>query len=377
MDKYLRGNANPEEERLLEEWYKDEVDNDITIELQAIQHEETEEDLKQRILKKVYGVIEERSPKRKTVYLKWLKYSGAAVLLIAIGIYTAWFTASRQSEKTASAVASYDIAAPDRSRASLTLDDGTIISLDEKGSGEIARQNTTAIMKTNNGGIVYNGHFSANTELYNTLSNPRGSQAISMTLSDGTKVWLNTGSTLRYPVFFNTKERIVEINGEGYFEVAPDKKKPFYVKKANADANIAVLGTHFNVNAYDDEPVIKVSLFEGKVRVEKSKKAVTLLPGQEALLKKDGTVSSQSIIDADAVLAWKNGLFNFDGATLKEVVRQLERWYDIEAVYEGNVPTIELEGNMTKDISLNGLLRGLENLGVRSRMSGRKLIILP
>jgi ferric-dicitrate binding protein FerR (iron transport regulator) len=210
---------------------------------------------------------------------------------------------------------------------------------------------------------------------------------------------LNAASSLRYPTAFTGAERKVTVTGEAYFEVAHNARMPFVVN-VNDKEEVTVLGTHFNINAYDNENAIHTTLLQGSVKVgsrqwaigsgEKAKgsrqraetkeQSVMLKPGQQAILSQSSQ-QSQTIpvqtVDVDKVIAWKNGVFNFDGATLQEVMHQLERWYDIEVQYEPGVPNLEFVGKMGRDLSLNNVLRGLELSKVHFRLEGRKLTVMP
>ncbi len=203
------------------------------------------------------------------------------------------------------------------------------------------------------------------------MSTPRGRQ-FQVTLPDGTAVWLNAASSIRYPTAFTGAERKVEITGEVYFEVKKDIR-PFIVSADNR-AEVTVLGTSFNVNSYSNEAGVKATLLEGTVQVSKDEQSVIIKPGEQADVQK--TISVTKGVALEKVMAWKAGLFNFENVSLDEAMRQLERWYDIEVVYEKGIPNIELDGEMSKDITLNGLMNVLKELGVRYRLEGRRLIIL-
>jgi ferric-dicitrate binding protein FerR (iron transport regulator) len=217
------------------------------------------------------------------------------------------------------------------------------------------------------------------------MSTPKGRQ-FQVTLPDGTKVWLNAGSSIRYPTVFNGGERKVEVMGEAYFEVAHNAKMPFKVN-VNNKAELEVLGTHFNVNAYDNEATINTTLLEGSVKVGSRSRSpsgaigklqsAVLKPGNQAVLTHDSRLTIHDNVDVNQVMAWKNGLFNFEGATFREIMNELERWYDIEIVYEKTVPDIEFEGKMTRDVPLHDLLKMLERSDIHFRIEGRKLIVLP
>jgi ferric-dicitrate binding protein FerR (iron transport regulator) len=230
--------------------------------------------------------------------------------------------------------------------------------------------------------------------VYNNLTTPRGRQ-FQLILPDGSKAWLNAGSSLRYPTVFSADERRVEVTGEVYFEVAHDKTKPFFVNilpSPGRDAgggSIKVLGTEFNVNAYANEAAIKTTLLKGKVKFvyksaipDKSGRAgnpqsAILKPGEQAVFTHDSRLTIYDHADVDKAVAWKKGIFNFEDASLEEVMRQLERWYDIEVVYEKNIPDIKFGGKMSSDVSLSGLLKSLQEMDVHFRVEGRKLIVLP
>jgi len=220
----------------------------------------------------------------------------------------------------------------------------------------------------------------ANGELvYNTLTNPRGSQAVSLTLMDGTKVWLNAASSLRYPVAFTGSDRQVEITGEAYFEVVQDKQKPFKVKKGNI--TVEVLGTHFNINAYDDEPSTNTTVLEGAVKVNAqlsgSTRSVILQPGEQAQVSRTDHLDKMRKVDLDAVVAWKNGTFQFKGASMQTVMRQLSRWYNVEISYEGVIPEHRFVGKVGRDYNLSEVLAVLEASDVHFKIEGQRIIVRP
>jgi ferric-dicitrate binding protein FerR (iron transport regulator) len=198
-------------------------------------------------------------------------------------------------------------------------------------------------------------------------------------LPDGSKVWMNAASSIHYPAVFTGKERIVEVTGELYFEVARNEKMPFKVK-VNDDTQIEVIGTHFNINSYSNETTIYTSLLEGSVKITHGNEKVILKPGQQGQVPNDLVESSIKVVpdvDMDKVMAWKNGVFNFEDASLEEVMRQLERWYDIEVKYEKGVPPLEFVGKMGRDLKLSEVLRGLEVSEVHFTVEGKIVIVKP
>lgn len=335
---------------------------------------------------------------RRVHFLKtaWFRYAAVILLLVGTGTYF-WLYQNRQQTVVSNNKPLPTEISPGKEGAILTLADGSQVVLDSIGNGVIATQNgSRAVLK--NGQLAYapTGTIGAGM-MYNTITTPKGRQ-FSVVLPDRTKVWLNAASSLRYPTVFSGRERQVTITGEAYFEVAKNKEKPFLVK-INNEATVEVLGTSFNVNAYDDETSIYTTLLEGSVKVavaasadrqpSASQPQVILKPRQQAQIvpvngrSENGLPAKAGIklienADIDKVMAWKNGAFNFNGASLAEVMRQLERWYDIEVVYEKGIPDIHFVGEMSRGVSLAGLITGLEASEVHFRIEdGRRLVVMP
>jgi transmembrane sensor len=307
---------------------------------------------------------------------KWLPYAAATLILAVAG--TLFFMKGNQkqidSQNNIVQATPVEIE-PGKTGAILTLDDNTTVVLDSLGNGLVTNQNGTKVL-LRNGQLLYQADKTQAIVAYNTMTTPKGRQ-FQLVLSDGTKVWLNAASSIRYPTVFGNKERKVEITGEAYFEVAHNASAPFKVK-VNAETEIEVLGTHFNINSYENEESINTTLLEGSVRVKNISGTIVLAPGQQARVNGEEKIKVFSDVDVERVMAWKNGVFNFNDATLQEVMRQLERWYDIEVRYEKGVPGLEFYGKMGKDLSLQTVLRGLEKSNVHFRLEeGRKLVVLP
>jgi ferric-dicitrate binding protein FerR (iron transport regulator) len=210
--------------------------------------------------------------------------------------------------------------------------------------------------------------------MYNTLGTPRGGQYRLM-LPDGSKVWLNAISSIRYPAAFTGKERVVEITGEAYFEVAKDATHPFKVLVHNGDMEISVLGTHFNVNAYNDEPIIKTTLVEGSVKVTRDKQTAVIKPGEQTELNSSGALKIIHDADIDEAVAWRNGLFEFQDADLQSILRQVMRWYDVEVDYQGNIPERFFTAIISRDKTLTGVLEILKLSDIDYKLDGKKLVI--
>ncbi|SHM61485.1 FecR family protein [Chitinophaga jiangningensis] len=300
-----------------------------------------------------------------------VRWAAAAViaLLIAAGGYM-W--KDQPSLHNQSGTSQEDIPAG-RPGAILTLANGSQVLLDTVQNGLIALQGGVKARMVN-GKIVYEGN--SDRLIYNTLTTPKGRQ-IAVGLPDGSIAWLNAASSIRFPTTFAGKQRQVNITGEVYFEVAQNSHRPFEVV-VNDSVTIQVLGTSFNVNAYTNEPAIKTTLVNGSIKTAwAGHKYLQLHPGEQAqFIAGSITVKQLAAADMTNVLAWKNGYFDFGNVSLAEAMRQLERWYDIEVVYEQGVPNVELVGNMTRDVSLHDLMEGLEKLGLYTRLEGRKLLVL-
>ena len=326
------------------------------------------------------GVLRLRDGVRR---LRWL---AAAVLLFVVA-GTGWLWERSQHVRPAAAapmVAMAHDADPGSSRAVLTLADGKTVALDSTHSGVIGVQGGEQLISRNKQ-LVYRqvGETSGGVE-YNVLTTPRGGQ-YAVVLPDGTKVWLNADSYLRYPTTFSGGSREVELRGEGYFEVAARAAQPFRVdvlrgKRGSGNAGgleplrVDVLGTHFNIMDYDDEPVLRTTLLEGAVRVSKGVAAVVLRPGQQARLEgEDRLVVSQA--DVEEAVAWKNGLFKFDGASIGEVMRQVSRWYDLDVEYVHGVPKDLFQGEMYRDVRVSEILNILQASGVHFTVEGKKLLV--
>jgi transmembrane sensor len=313
-------------------------------------------------------------PRRQT----WNRWMAAASILILISLGAYFMLVDTKKTTTVDGpVATTEVPAPAVNRAMISLSNGQVVYLDSMQNGTVLNTNGFTIIKTADGRIEYKGQ--TNEIIYNTLTNPRGSKVIDMTMSDGSHVWLNAGSSVRYPVVFAGNERKVEVNGEAYFEIAHNAARPFIVSKGAM--NVQVLGTHFNINAYDDETNIKVTLLEGSVKVTTSQSAtgsvqsLVLKPGQQALV--DRSAIQQINPNLEEVMAWKNGFFHFDRADIPTVMRQLARWYDLEINYKGAIPKREFGGEMQKDLPLSSLLRLLEKSNIRVNLAGKKLTVLP
>lgn len=342
----------------------------------------------------ITGILEsdttgEQTYTKARILSVWKRWAAAAAVffLVIAGGYLIWV----EKENTTTGPDSLQLAendiSPGTSGAILTLDNGQKIVLDHLGQDTIAIQGNTSVI-SRNGEIVYDGKNGSGNDLkYNTLSTPRGRQ-FQLVLADGTKVWLNAMSSIRYPAFFTSDERRVEISGEVYFEVAHltrkmnngEKRVPFIVQ-VNAlsgdGGEIEVLGTHFNINAYNDESVVKTTLIEGRVKVKKGKDEAVLQPGYQSQVVKDGRIKVTKDVNTDMEIAWKNGFFTFDSSGVTTVMNQIARWYDIDVEYQdGEIPDERFGGDIQRNARLSSVLKVLEKSGVKFRVEGRKVIVM-
>jgi len=296
-------------------------------------------------------------------------WAAAAVFLLLLS--GTWFFMIRPQRQGTVIATVYD-RAPGTDKALLTLADGKVVPLDSTGKEQLVQGNTA--IQQQGGLLKYSA--GAHAAGFNTLSTPRGGQ-FRVVLPDGTAVWLNAATSLRYPTAFDGNERVVMLRGEAYFEVAKNAR-PFRVQIDERTA-VEVLGTHFNIHAYSDENQISTTLLEGKVVMTRSDallRRVVLNPGQQAIADKEQLGISKQV-NIDQVMAWKNGMFNFEGMDLPSVLRQLARWYDVEIIYEGKIPTRKFGGEMQRDLSLQQVLRILERMDVKCRIeNGNRLIVM-
>lgn len=303
----------------------------------------------------------------------WRRIAAAAAVLVLIsaGFYS-WQQMGGKKQVPVMARQNDDVR-PGTSKAVLHLADGTVVTLDSAGN-QVIRQGGTTINQQN-GQLHYNAN---NPDVaavsFNTLATPRGGQ-YSVTLPDGSKVWLNSASSLRFPTAFTGMERKVELTGEAYFEVAKNAKQPFKVALEDKTV-IEVLGTHFNVNAYKDEKAVATTLLEGAVRLTNGKERITIKPGERAQLQEGGTKFMIDRPDVDRVVAWKNGFFQFNGDNITVIMKQLSRWYDIEPVYAGNMKMKDYSGYISRNSNISEVLKMLELTNeIKFKVEGRKVTV--
>jgi ferric-dicitrate binding protein FerR (iron transport regulator) len=381
LDKYQDGTASTAEKALIEAYYH-RLETAGTTELTP----EEEAALKEAMYQQIAANILE--PETKVVPIKRKNYrlaAAAAVLLTVIGTGSYYWLLNKPvttpQANVSVSVKPHDLP-PGRDAAVLTLADGKTIILDSA-NGTISQQGGATVININ-GQVSYAkaaGKENQPAVVYNTVSTARGNQ-YQLILADGSKVWLNSASSLRFPTSFTGNSREVELDGEGYFEIAKDASKPFHVKTRTQD--IEVLGTHFNVNAYNDEAAIKTTLLEGSVKVSQPaigpdshrEQSAILKPGEQAVLAGNSPFTIDHSPDVDKVMAWKNGWFEFDETDLKTIMRQISRWYDVDVRYEIKTGSEKYGGRISRNLNLSNIIKMLENYGVHFKLEGKTLIVI-
>jgi transmembrane sensor len=315
----------------------------------------------------------ELEPAKRFNYLSLLKY--AAIVILALGISILLYRENRSGSKIGhnESIVQNPIP-PGSNKAILILGNGQKVALKNHMQVSISEDDGTAVSNKNEV-LAYKHTGKANTGqelIYNTIVVPRGGE-YQLVLADGSMIWMNSSSSLRYPTSFSGSERKVYLSGEAYFEVAKNARMPFIVKTDKAD--VQVLGTHFNVKAYSDENLCKTTLLEGAVRVQSSAGLNEIKPGQQAIINGQGQQKITSDINIDEEVAWKNGLFMFTKADIKDVMQQVSRWYDIEVVYEGKVPDLQFTGQLSRKVDFYGFTNILKYAGLNFTIKGKTVIV--
>jgi len=392
VEKYLDGNLSHEEKTTLDEWINESPENKELFEkltdkgsLSALMKEYYEgytgkDDAQRRTNEMVFGAA---PAVVRPIFnlLKKISVAAAVILVIGLGGYIWYSNYNKQKTVPQAHVEKQQKhdAPPGKYRAMLTLSDGSQVALDST-AGTFAQQGNASLVSREGKLIYEKGKATGKEILYNTLSTSRGEMYV-VTLSDGTKVWLNSASSIHYPVIFTGSERKVVITGEAYLEVAKNPKQAFIAQVKGME--IEVLGTHFNINSYTDEPAMKTTLLEGKVRVRSADNSQMILePGEQAVLRKSRdekiVLSKTKDVDVEEEVAWRFGYFQFVNADLKTVMRQLQRWYNVDVVYQGNVSNdLELIGKIPRGMNLSKVLDVLQTQQVHFKIEGNKIIVLP
>jgi transmembrane sensor len=366
LRRYLEGNASPEEIQLVEQWYQHLADAGEWNWAEG-EKEMLEGSIESRLLQQIRAA---ETPVRKMRAVKWIA-AAVFILLAGSGAWLLFF--GRKKEAIDIGLRYRDDVAPGRNAAILTLAGGKQLLLDSTAAGIIGKQGNATI-NNNNGRLTYTAlHEKPTVLFYNTLRTAKGNQ-YQLALPDGTEVWLNAASSITYPTAFTGDQRKVTISGEAYFEVAANKSLPFIVQEGNM--TVQVLGTHFNINGYDNEDAVKTTLLEGAVRVLSGDSSSRLKPGQQAILTRNSArISVVNDANTEEAVAWKNGHFMFTDAPIESVMQQVARWYDVDVVYDTPV-----SGHFVADIPRNSPLSQVLKLleltdQVHFKLEGRKITV--
>jgi transmembrane sensor len=376
IKRYVDGKANEDEIRFVEAYYQ-HLEKEEGI-LDTLEKEELDGLVEENYQATLFNIQQSKNGKKR---IPFYKYAAAAVLFI--GFVLGYLYLSKDKVTTQNQVIAsgkeLDVL-PGVDQAILTLADGSKIVLDNAKNEKLVEKNGLTISKTKDGQLVYqvsNVTPKGSTVAYNTIETAKGNQ-YQIVLPDGTKVWLNAASSLKYPEIFAGNERKVMLTGEAYFEVAKNRNMPFKVESKNQ--TVEVLGTHFNINSYMDDQTIKTTLVEGSIKVSNASYAKTLKPGEQSVINNFGlgNIFIANNIDTDDEVAWKNGLFRFNNAGLKSILGQLERWYDVKIDYQ-SVPNKRYNGMVPRKAKLSEVLNMLELTGNISFKieEGRNLKVLP
>ncbi|OJV14874.1 MAG: hypothetical protein BGO21_19530 [Dyadobacter sp. 50-39] len=378
--KYLSGTASESERAFLEKWYQhQEHEHDLLDHYADHDRAALGNEMEANILRRIG-----RGPEKRRSLFSWPRLAAAAaVVLMAFG---AWYYVMHQYENKPQRVARKPTDfAPGGDRAVLTLADGTTIVLDSAARGRIASQGNATILKNSEGELAYQvGESTQAITGTNTISTPAGGQ-YSIRLPDGTQVWLNARSSITFPTAFAGNERRVRVQGEVYFEVQKKKEQPFVVD-VDGRQQVIVTGTHFNVNAYTDEPEIHTTLLEGAVSVTAARtgsEPLQLVPGEQASLRTNGSLR-KAVVDVNETVAWKNGLFQFRETPLATIMRDIERWYNVEVTYPQGIPAKRFSGKLRRNSKASEILEILKFAGVNFRIEGSdipeysgRIVVLP
>jgi transmembrane sensor len=377
IDKYLIGEASKEEEQLLLNFF-DSFQSEVewNEKLYGVKHQ-----LEEKMLKRLQAAIKVQA-KSTHAGIRFLSLKNIAAAIIAFAlITTAVFYIFKPIAKQPLIALQKPIkfdAEPGSNKAILTLANGSKLVLNAAKNGVLAKNRQISIKKTKDGQLIYLVESTKDinadsTVAYNTISTPVGGQ-YQVILPDGTMVWLNAASSLKFPTVFKGRQRVVELTGEAYFEVAKNRDMPFSVNVN--DMQVKVLGTHFNIMAYTNEPAIKTTLLEGSVALSNGLVNNTLKPGQQGVLNKRGEIKVLNV-DAAHYIAWKNGYFEFNRSNIREIMNQLSRWYGTEVSYTGNIPDDEFVGRIERSAKLSQVLHILQLSKVNFKLQDKKIIVTP
>ncbi|MDN5287128.1 MAG: FecR family protein [Mucilaginibacter sp.] len=373
-DKYLEGNCTPEELMLLEQYHDDFILSDKRWKAEMMDKQEA----RRILLTRLQAAVDPPVKKMRRNY-RWLAAAAILIFAIAAGLLWRYKNGTRNlvSGNFGNTLNHQALIKPGGERATLTLADGKIISLNKEVKGLLSRQGSATVSQLSTGQLTYlvgSEQNEVSRKVYNSIATPQGGE-YKLILSDGTKVWLNSASSLKYPAVFSGHDRRVELSGEAYFEVAKNRKMPFKVTVKGMA--IEVLGTHFNVMAYNNEKDVETTLLEGKVKLTNDKRQAYLLPGQRGILSDKRSDFEIQSADIQKAVAWKNGYFTFKQESIQSIMRKVARWYNVEVVYQGNVEDKTFGGSVSRFADISELLKTLELTGtIHFKIEGRRVIVM-
>lgn len=387
FEKYFEKTASPEERSELANFISLEVNRDQIMQLfmatwenyrgdgLVLSAEKTDEILQHIIGKSSFH--DKVIPMNKLKKFRWWRIAAAAILLFLAGGYWLMVNNDKPSHQPTIVKVPVNDVNPGSYKARLTLADGRSITLDSAAPGQLAQQGNTAVVNKD-GQLVYESKVNSLTGsgqesiVYNTVVTSKG-ETYSLTLSDGSIVWLNSASSIRFPVAFPGKERRIEVTGEVYVKVAKNPAQPFIASTNGME--VLALGTEFNINAYSDEDVISTTLVEGSVKIRKGNVNAILQPGQQTQLNNNGQITVAKAVNMDEITGWKDGNFHFESADLKTILRQFARWYDVEVIYEGTVKNRKFFAVLKRSSTLKSVLEMLQDNDIVYRIEGKKLYV--
>jgi ferric-dicitrate binding protein FerR (iron transport regulator) len=370
LDKYAEGRCTAEERGIVERWYlRESLGRPDGPDVRS------PENLKSEIWESIVNenITVSQGKRRNFTYLLAIAASVIVVLALAMFFFTATTPQADKPKHELAKTADVNAAV---NKATLTLSDGSKIYIADCSAGLVRSQAGVQIHKLKDGTISYtltgDNRETGAASMFHTIETPNGGKS-QVVLPDGTKVWLNAASSLRFPTKFASNLREVDLTGEAYFEVSSNKKSPFYVH--TSDMSIRVTGTQFNVMAYSNETVTETTLVEGSVEVQHQSQRMYLSPGEQCTKLRRADFSKKQV-DVDGAIAWKNGLFHFDNAEIETVMKQLARWYDVEIEYSSGIPNTHFGGYISRESKLSSVLKMLELSGIRFQVLDKKIIVL-
>ena len=378
IDKYLAGNASAEEDQRLYDFFNSFQENQGWDEGELGVKQQLEDKMLARLQLAVARSNKNNAAKVTKFYTYRNMAAAIAIFMLACGggLYY-WL----QKPVKQHAIANnkppivHDIL-PGKNKATLTLANGAVIELNSAKVGVVDNKGNAVVKKVKEGELLYEANQATAQQAqlaYNLITTPRGGQ-YQVVLPDGSKVWLDAASSLKFPTVFTGADRVVELTGQAYFEVAKNAAKPFKVKVNNLE--VRVLGTHFNIMAYSNEATIKTTLLEGSVRLTSGNVTDVLKPGQQGTLNQNGQIKVADV-NADGAVAWKNGYFDFNRDNIYGIMNQVSRWYDVNVTYEGKAPGDEFVGKIERNVKLSQLLHILELSHVHFSVEGKNITVKP